>query len=472
MIHKLGFRLIISFIIVIVAAAGTTFFIFYQRISPEISRFEAAADQARISRMEEALAFYYYQNPGWDNIQPFVEQMSDLYEREIVLVDNSGVVVADSEEKRLGKTYAAAPESEPPGRAHGARAHMETMAASEYTPDASGETVSPPWGGPPLGTLYLGPSPTLDPISAWRLYGPIRWAVLSGCLIGSGVALGLTFGLSRRILTPIRALTRAVRRLGKGDFSQRLRLKDKSELGEMAQAFNSMADDIERAEDLRRSMVADVAHELRTPLSNLQGYLEAIGDGVIQPDAGTIRSLSEETALLSRLVNELQELSLAEAGKLKLNRGPQDIITVINKVTDAVRAKAEAKGVSLSLNLPSNLPQVDIDPHRIGQVLRNIVENAVIHTTQGDSITISAISQEPWVEIAVADSGAGIPTKDLPNIFQRFYRTDKSRSRATGGSGLGLTIAKRLVEAHGGTIKAQSKPGRGSTFTFTIPTVK
>ena len=246
---------------------------------------------------------------------------------------------------------------------------------------------------------------------------------------------------------------------------------DRGEIGELAQAFNSMASDLEKAEELRRNMVADVAHELRTPLSNLKGYLEAIADGTVQADSRTVSSLQEEAALLSRLVDDLQELSLAEAGKLKLARQPEDITKLIGQTLDSVRGQAKTKGVSLETELPK-LPAVNIDSHRISQVLRNLLENALAHTAKGGAITVSAKKRGKWVELSVTDNGEGIPAKDLPNIFERFYRVDKSRARATGGTGLGLTITKRLVEAHGGKIKAQSRPGKGSRFYFTIPVSK
>jgi len=280
----------------------------------------------------------------------------------------------------------------------------------------------------------------------------------------------VTLILSRRILSPIKALTEAAQRLGRGDFSQRLEAKDKGEVGELAHAFNSMAHDLERAEQLRRTMVADVAHELRTPLSNIQGYLEAVNDGVIQPDTNAIQSLSEETTRLSRLVDELQELSLAEAGELKLIRKVEDISELISQTVLAVQAQAASKGISLSTELADKLAPVNIDAQRIAQVLHNFLDNAIAHTADGGSITVSAIDKGNWLEVAVTDTGEGIPEEDLPNVFERLYRVDKSRTRATGGSGLGLTIAKRFVEAHGGKIEVHSELGKGSRFVFTLPT--
>jgi signal transduction histidine kinase len=290
-----------------------------------------------------------------------------------------------------------------------------------------------------------------------------------GGLLALAIALVLTFVVSDLILAPVQALSVAVRRLGQGDLSHRVRIKSKGELGELALAFNSMATELERTEKLRRNLVADTAHELRTPLSNLRGYLEAIRDGVVKPDPAAIDSLYEEVALLSRLVEDLQELALAEAGELKLVRQPEDASGLIKKSVATIESKATAKGLSVSIDLPESLPPADIDFHRVSQVLRNLLENAVTHTGRGGSITVAARQMDNMVEVSVADTGEGIPVEDLPNMFERFYRVDKSRARATGGTGLGLTIAKRLVEAHGGQIAVQSEVGKGSRFAFTIP---
>ncbi len=442
MIHSFRFRLLIAFIAVIAITIGTTFFFIGQRVAGEIQRFQEVGEQIRIARMEHALLGYYYRQRGLEGIQPFVEQMGNLYNQHIILTDADGIVVADSQGDLLGELYLT---------------------------DLPGKTISPPRAGAPLGKLYVSPQSLTDPISLRHLKKPISQYILWGCLIGGGVALAFTFILSRRILAPVRALTSAARQFGRGDFSHRLKFKDKGEVGELAQAFNSMASDLERAEQLRKNLVADVAHELRTPLSNLQGYLEAVCDGVIKPDANTIRSLNEEVTLLSRLVDELQELSLAEAGKLNLVYQPENIAGLISNVVAATQAKAMAKGVSISVDLPSKLPLLNINSQRISQVLRNLMENAIAHTTKGDSIAVITKEQDKWVEVAVADTGEGIPAEDLPNIFERFYRVDKSRARASGGSGLGLTIAKRLIEAHGGNIEVQSELGKGSRFTFTLP---
>ena len=444
MIHSLQFRLLVAFTLVILITIGSIFLFVSQTTRGEIRQFGERSEQIRITRMEHVLSYYYYQQRDWAGIQPVVERMGSLSGRRIILTNTSGIVVADSQGDLLGE---------------------------QYYSDSPCKALSPPWTEDVIGMLYISPEPSAgaESTSPHRLSAAIGRFLLWGGLLAVAIALLLTFFLSRRIVAPVKALTLTARRLGKGDFSQRIRFKGKGEVGELARAFNSMAGDLERAEQMRRNIIADVAHELRTPLSNLRGYLEAVRDGVIKPDADTIRSLDEEATLLSRLVDDLQELTLAEAGELKLERQTEDITELINRTVAVVQTQATAKGVSVSIDLSDKLPPVNIDSPRITQVLRNLLENAVAHTAKGDAITVTAGQQGSWLEVTVGDTGEGIPAEDLPNIFERFYRVDKSRSRATGGSGLGLTIAKRLVEAHGGGIEVQSELGKGSRFTFTLP---
>jgi signal transduction histidine kinase len=255
-----------------------------------------------------------------------------------------------------------------------------------------------------------------------------------------------------------------------GDFSQRVEVNSKDEVGELARTFNAMADDLNRIEELRKKMVADVAHELRTPLTNIRGYLEAMRDGVVSPDKATIESIYEEALLLARLVDDLQELALADAGELRLERQPSAPEEIVQKAVAAVRPQVATKELHMKVDLPSQaLPSVQVDAERIGQVVRNLLNNAIAYTPTGGSIEVAARQMNNWVEISVVDSGTGISPQDLPYIFERFYRADKSRARSTGGAGLGLTIAKRLVEAQGGKIEVQSEVDKGSRFSITLP---
>ena len=444
MIHSLRFRLLMAFTLVIVIAVGAAFFFMGQAMRAEGQRFQGRIEEARLGKLQFELTRYYLKQGSWEGIQPFVAQWGNFYEWRIIVTDADEIVVADSEVELLGQPY----EPDSPSRPI--------------------VTLRTPYI---LGTLYINSesSAGADFASLHILFERIGRFLLWGCLVAVGIAVAITFVLSRRILAPVKALTLAAKRLGQGDLSQRVQSKDKGELGELAQAFNSMAGDLERVEQLRQNMVADVAHELRTPLSNVKGYLEAVRDGVIKPDAATIYSLDEEATLLSRLVDDLQELSLAEAGELKLDCQAEDIVKLIKQTVAAKQTQAATKEISLSLDLSDKLPPINIDSRRVGQVLRNLLENAVSHTAKGGTITVTATQQGDWVKVSVIDTGEGIPAEELRNIFERFYRVDKSRARATGGSGLGLTIVKRLVEAHGGTIEVQSELGKGSRFSFTIP---
>jgi len=254
-----------------------------------------------------------------------------------------------------------------------------------------------------------------------------------------------------------------------GDLSQRVVNLPDDEIGELGHAFNSMADALARAENLRRNMVSDVAHELRTPLTNIRGYLEALRDGVVQPNSAVVDSLYEEALTLNRLIDDLQEISLADAGQLKLEPRMVAVAPLIERVLNAMQAEAAAKKIALASDVPADLPAVSADPERVGQVLRNLLANALAYTPEQGSVSVSARSAGACVEVSIVDTGIGVAPEDLLLVFERFYRVDKSRARQTGGTGLGLAIVKNLVEAHGGRVWAQSTPGAGSTFTFSLP---
>jgi two-component system sensor histidine kinase BaeS len=283
------------------------------------------------------------------------------------------------------------------------------------------------------------------------------------------LALLLTLAFSNNILKPVGELTRIARRMEQGDLSQRVKIRSKDEIGKLAHAFNTMADSLAHSEELRRNMVSDVAHELRTPLTNIRGYLEGLKDHVVDPTQDIIVSLYEESLILSRLIVDLQELTLAEAGQLYLVRKPSVLEEIIAKAVSSLQLQATSKQLLLFVDMPPHLPKVMADAERTGQILRNLLNNAITHTPPGGEIIVRARAGYDEVVVSVQDTGAGIDAEHLPNIFERFYRADASRSRATGGSGLGLAIVKQMVEAHYGRIEVQSSPGLGSCFTFTLP---
>lgn len=462
MIHSLRFRLLLAFILVVLVTIGTVSFFTHRSASHEIQLFEERSQQHRINRIQAMLSHQYFMRGGWSDIQPWVEQIGSFEGLHIVLTDTNGIVIADSQGVLLGKQN-----YHPSGGIPLSKFEMRLRPG--FVPSSPPPEVSPPTPSPDtIGILYINPEGTPVGITQ-SLSEAINRYLLWGGLAAIAIAVALTFFLSRRITAPIQELTLAAKRLGKGDFSHRVVSKDKGEIGLLTETFNSMARDLEKAEQLRRNMIADSAHELRTPVTNILGYLEAIRDGMVKPDRATIQLLYEEASQLSKLIEELQELTMAEAGELVLVRQPQDITKLINQTVEAAKVHAGAQGISVTTDIEEDLPLCNIDSQRISQVLHNLVNNAIVHTNKGGVITVAARKRGNEVEVSVTDTGEGIPAEDLPNIFERFYRVDKSRARATGGRGLGLTIAKRLVEAHGGRIEVQSEIGKGSRFSFTIP---
>jgi two-component system sensor histidine kinase BaeS len=294
----------------------------------------------------------------------------------------------------------------------------------------------------------------------------VVWAGLAA--VASGILLVSL--MSRQALGPVRTLTSAARALGGGDLSRRVVAPGRDEVGELGRTFNSMADGLQDAERQRRNMVADIAHELRTPLSNIQGYIEAIRDGLLEPDGSTLDTIHQQASYLSSLVEDLKTLAETEASGFRLDLQPASIEEVVRGSVEGFRPRAGTGGVTLRVEVAEALPVVQMDRTRIEQVVGNLLENAIRHTPSGGTVAVSAEAADAeGVRVAVADAGEGIPPESLPFVFERFYRADPSRARTTGGAGLGLTIAKQLVEAHGGSIRVESTPGSGSRFIFDIP---
>lgn len=294
----------------------------------------------------------------------------------------------------------------------------------------------------------------------------LSWAIITGL----AAAVAVSVFVSRRVVNPIRQMMQASRHIAEGHYRERVSVTGDDELGQLARSFNRMAATLEQTETMRRDLIANVAHELRTPLSSIKGYMEGLIDGVLPAEPDTYQLVYREADRLQRLVNDLQELSRVEAGAFQLERRSVSLAALAGQTADRLRPQFEEKAVNLHLNVPDNLPPVAADEDRLSQVLVNLVGNALQYTPAGGSVTISAAADNRRVELSVSDTGLGIAPEHLPYLFTRFYRVDKSRSRAGGGSGIGLTIAKHLVEAHGGEIRATSPGvGQGSTFGFWLP---
>jgi signal transduction histidine kinase len=332
--------------------------------------------------------------------------------------------------------------------------------------------------GTPQGTLFVTPATPQAGSGGLGEVGVVRRinrALLLAALAAGTAGLLLSFALGRRILKPVEALTRAARRMEAGDLGQRVAVAGRDEIAELAQAFNAMAERRATAERLRRDLVSDVAHELRSPLTNLRCQIEALQDGLAPLTPEVLDSLHEEARLLETLIDDLQDLALAEAGQLDLERGPLDLAREVERAVKAFGPLAESKGLRIEIELSPDLLPVDADARRLAQILRNLLGNAVTHTPPGGLIRVTAQAMGDAggeIEVRVADSGAGIPAEHLPFLFERFYRTDASRSRETGGAGLGLAIVKQLAAAHGGRVWVESAVGRGSVFGFSLPAAR
>lgn len=282
-----------------------------------------------------------------------------------------------------------------------------------------------------------------------------------------GLASGVL--IARVVSAPVSAMARAARQIGQGDLMIAVPIRGSQELRDLAQTFNTMASDLQHATQARRNLMGDIAHELRTPLTVLEGNLRAALDEVSPLDAAGIAHLYSQTRHLTRLVNDLRELALAEGRALPLDRQPADVAELITESVQALAPLADETEVLLT-SAVSVLPAVSADPVRLRQVLFNLLTNALRHTPAGGSVTVTAASDGAQVRIEVQDTGEGLSSDQMEVVFERFYRADSSRSRETGGSGLGLAIVKALCEAHGGRVQASSAgKGQGSTFTVTLP---
>ena len=482
--NRLWVRLSLAFALVVLVTVGAIAFLADLTAGQAFRRYLSFTDSSLHLALEERLAAYYQANGSWRGVESLLgpratiprplpgpdqrNRPGTLDRREgrfqVLLADAGGRVVFDSQGGHPGRKLAS----------------DERAAARDIEVDGerAGQFVIA-W---PVRTASLGP---LERSFVNRLRELLVVAALLAA--GVGVLLGLVF--SRSLTAPLQRLAVAARAVANRDFSRRVQVEGSAEMAEVAQAFNEMVKALEQSEKQRQNLVADVAHELRTPLTVLQGNLVAILDDVYTLDKAEVARLYDETRLLGRLVDDLRELALADAGQLRLKLQPTDAIPIIQATIASLAPAAEVEGVSLSAQTPDDLPAVNADSHRLAQILRNLLLNALRHTPSGGSITTTASRVQDTIEIAVADTGEGIAPEDLPCAFDRFWRADPARARAAdsararagharsgprvhrwaGGTGLGLSIAQSLVVAQGGRIWAESVLGVGSVFRFTLP---
>lgn len=320
----------------------------------------------------------------------------------------------------------------------------------------------------------LALTPVPDPIGQpeQRFLDELQRSILIAALASAGLGILLGLWFSRSIARPLAQLAQAAHAFAASNWTRRVpteQLSHIAEMKEVALAFNNMADSLQRAEAQRRNLMADVAHELRTPLTVIQGLLRALLDGVHPLQLKEVATIYDETRLLSRLVDDVRELTLAEGRQLPLKVQTVNIAAVLQAAAQRFAALADAQQLAVQVDMPAGPLSAMADPDRVAQVLQNLIGNAIRHTPAGGRITLAAQARDRDVMVSVSDTGEGIPAEDLPHVFDRFYRSDKSRARSSGGSGLGLAIVKSLVELMGGAVGAESAPGRGSRFWFTLP---
>lgn len=470
---------IIVGVIVMVASVRLT-------TAAQLQRRVLSDDVAQANALASLLAGFYSQNGNWDGIETFladtpsqatptnsqpdgmmgpmmgpqmmwswqqwvqVTRTSGSISDRVVVLDGQGEVIADTGEASLGEQHPA-------------------QHAQNGIPIAV--------GGETVGTVLVGSmiEPVLNPADEDFLRSVNISILITSISVG---ILGLVLGslLFRQITAPLRALSESAQAIADGDLGRRVEIKSNDEVGQAAHAFNRMAESLARADAQRRNLIADIAHELRTPLTVVQGNLEALMDGVYDLTPENVSTVHKQTVVLTRLVADLRDLALAEAGQLQLELKAVALSEVVIQVSEGLEIQAREKGVTFKLEIGNALPKIQADEQRLAQVLYNLMSNALRHTPTGGTITISVelraerpLQGKGRVLVRVQDTGSGISPEDLPHVFERFYRADRSRARATGGSGLGLTIAKQIVEAHGGQIWVQSWLGAGSTFAFSLP---
>ena len=346
------------------------------------------------------------------------------------------------------------------------------LVAPTFFADHMARMMTDQRAGAMMGGDALGASP--DEAMEALLTASFHAALAQALLVAGGAAiltaLAASLVITDRVVGPVRRLVLASRRLADGHYAERVPAGSRDELGELATSFNALADALESTERRRLELVGDVAHELRTPVATIEGYLEGLLDGVVEPNERTWAKLHDEAGRLRRLINELQELSRAEARQIQLDPQPVDPADIAQAAIDRLTGQFDEKGLSFTTEIAAGLPAVRADRDRAIQVLTNLLTNALRHTPAPGSVRLTVRRRGRDVQFSLTDSGIGIAAEHLPHVFERFFRVDKSRSRALGGSGIGLTIARALVEAMGGRIWAESDGlGRGATFTFSVP---
>ncbi len=466
-------KLFLAFAIVVLIGVGAVALSTQLTTNAEFHSYMMAGSGIYVRNAAVALGDWYGEKRSWSGVQPQMSSLARTPDDHLVLVADSKVV-ADSTGQWTGRvaeglglsggvpiTYQGAEV----GRlflvgtdAGASRGMMQGMG-----PQGMGR--GPRWAGDtgaPAG-------PVITPED--QFLAAVNQNLWQAAVIALGAALLISLVITRQITVPLRALANGAGKVAAGELDHRIAVRSKDEIGTVTRTFNEMAESLQRQEAARRNLLADIAHELRTPLTVIEGTADAILDGVYEPTPEVIRSVRDEARTLAKVVADLRTISLADAGQLHLELEEASAADLVARAVQAASSPAQDKGIALSADAGPDLPWFRVDPERIAQVLGNLLSNAIRHTPAGGRIVVFANHTHGSAEVvfSVADSGEGIDAEDLPHVFDRFFRADRSRARRSGGSGLGLAISKQIVEQHGGRIWAESIPGSGATFSFTVP---
>ena len=445
---KLTTKLLLAFLLVSIISSGII--VLFTRVATNREFEKFISDRYKTELVEE-LARYYQQNQTWDGIENAFKQFgrepnNHDYDRPLYfsIAEPGGKIVVAGTDRKVGEILSAEELS-----------HCSPIQVEDKT----------------VGVLLLAMSPDRNPMEdefLRRLNGSIFLSAV-GTII---VALFLGILLSRSITRPIRELTKATHAMADGNLNQKVNVRSRDEIGELAESFNKMSSDLSRSFNLRKQMTADIAHELRTPLSLIIGHAEGVHDGVLEPNHENFEIIREEAERLEHLVNDLRTLSLADAGELSVDFQPLNINDLMRDVYTHYISLFNQQRIALNLKPASVILKANLDPSRFTQVLNNILDNALRYTPEGGSVDIETKQVENKIQISIQDNGEGVTAEEATHLFDRFYRADEARNRNDGGSGLGLAIARSIIEMHGGKIWAESEKGKGLKMVIELPNGK
>lgn len=455
MIRSLRVRILLAVSAIVVAAAAAVGLWSKVTVRREFDNFLLAQSRAERPAAVAALADHYRARGSWEGMDAVLDR-----DARVIVLDPAGkIAAAHPRELAAARLRMSGNTLRVEVRSGGRIEQLVLQGGGWPIRDARGSTVA-----------RVIVFPRRDAIPALRREFRTtvdRW-LAAGVAVAAAAAVLILFTIFRRLFAPVEALTAGVRSLAAGRLDTRVAVRGEDEIAQLARAFNAMAEALERNDRARRNMVTDVAHELRTPLTNLRCEIEAVRDGLSPADAKFVESMAGEVDALGRLVDDLQQLSLAEAGKLRLDRERVEAKEVIARAVSGIERQAASSGIGIRTGADDGL-LVEADVQRAVQIVRNLLLNAVAHARE--RVDVGAVREGAFVLFSITDDGPGVPAEHLERIFDRFHRVDASRSRRTGGAGLGLAIARELVALHGGTIAAENVAGGGARFTFTLPAV-